>query len=196
MKLRKMVKWVIGTVVSVSLMCGLTMGAYAAYNDEIVMEDMDVAENLEDVENIEDGSIGLGDTKFVGKLQGEAITGEEEAVHMVNGMVPYAVSGELTYSWALYPKYAIVPGAEAKAVSKAKKDGALCKIDSIYARASIILKDGTKIIKKHTKQNASRVKAEVYDDCYSGDISCFKSGHKFVNSGYNTMVKHITEYAE
>lgn len=121
MKFRKMVKWVIGTVVSVSLMCGSAMGAYAAYNDEIVLEDMDVAEDLGDSENIGDDDIELNDTEFVGEMQSWAITGEEKAIPMANHVVPYANSGALTYSWGLYPDVALAYGAEAKAVSKAKK---------------------------------------------------------------------------
>ncbi len=191
-----MVKWVIGTVVSVTLMCGSTMGAYAAYNDEIVVGDMDVAEDPEDSKNIGDNGIGLNDTKFVGEMQREAITGEEQAIPMANGVVPYADSGALTYSWGLYPSIALVYGVEADAVSKAKKDGALCKIDLMYARASIILKDGTKNLKRNKKKNTSSVKANVYTGCYSGEVSCFKSGHKFVNSGYETVTKHLTKNAE
>lgn len=62
MKSGKMVKRVIGAIISLSLVCGSTMEVYTAYNDEITVEDMDGAENFKDAE---DGNFELDDTYLV-----------------------------------------------------------------------------------------------------------------------------------
>lgn len=56
--LKKVKRRIIGVVISVSLICGSTLGVYAAYNDEVIVGD------VEDVEDVEDGTIEIGNTRI------------------------------------------------------------------------------------------------------------------------------------
>lgn len=56
--LKKVKRRIIGVVISVSLICGSTLGVYAAYNDEVIVGD------VEDVEDVDDGTIEIGNTRI------------------------------------------------------------------------------------------------------------------------------------
>lgn len=64
----KLAKQIIGVLLSASLMCGTTVGVYAANHEEVIVEDMDNEEDSNGVEEVDDDAVDtpmlVGDTRI------------------------------------------------------------------------------------------------------------------------------------